>query len=88
MKEEYCPICPNHCSKENLRCGKGKEHFGVDNYSIKAQTIEEEVITDLRKCGHLLHHNKELNINELLSVFSKEELNQLHNLLPKIYMNR
>lgn len=35
----------------------------------------------------MLHHNKDLNSNDLLKDFSKEELEQLHSLLAKICEN-
>lgn len=85
MGLEKCPICPNHCSKDHLGCGRGREHFGNLNPESASETLEDKVIMDLRKCGHLLHHNKELDTNKLLSVFSFEELNQLHILLSKIH---
>lgn len=86
MSEEKCPCCPNHCDVNNLSCGRGIEHF---NKSIedKPKSLDEQVIMDLRKCGHLLHHNKDLNTNEVLSIFSEEELNKLHELLFKLYSN-
>lgn len=82
MNHEQCPCCPNHCEKNNLGCGRGKEYFDSNK---EPKTIEEQVIMDLRKCGHLLHHNKDLNSSHVLSGFSVEELNQLHQLLSKIY---
>lgn len=53
----------------------------------KPNSIEEAIILDLRKYGHMLHHNKDLNFNDLLKDFSKEELEQLHSLLAKICEN-
>lgn len=85
MKVEKCPCCPNHCSKDNLGCRRGIEHFNSPNNSSAPKSLCNQVIIDLRKCGHLLHHNKELNTDELLSNFSEEELNKLHKLLSKIY---
>lgn len=84
MSEERCPCCSNHCLKDNLGCGRGAEYFNRDNDS-NIKTLDEQVIMELRKCGHLLHHNKELNPEKLLSVFSEQELNQLHSLLSKIH---
>ena len=40
---------------------------------------------DLRKCGHMLHHNRDLNANNILNSFSEDELNKLHELLSKFY---
>ncbi len=87
MNQEKCPCCPNHCSIDHLSCGRGMEHFGKQNNDNEPKSSGEQVIMDLRKCGHLLHHNKELDTNELLSHFSEEELNQLHELLSKIHNN-
>lgn len=86
MKEENCPCCPNHCDKENLSCGRGREYFSgsTKNTHEGPTTLEEKVIFDLRKCGHRLHHNRDLNPNEMLSNLTEEELNTLHELLNKI----
>ena len=85
MNEEYCPCCPNRCSKDELRCGRGREHFDMQNdYNDEPQTIQKQIIFDLRKCGHLLHHNRDINAEDLLSAFTEKELNTLHELLSKI----
>lgn len=85
MNQENCPCCQNHCSKDNLGCERGKRHFNIENSSnFEPNSLTEQVITDLRKCGHLLHHNKDLDTEDLLSVFSEDELNELHRLLSKI----
>lgn len=31
QKNETCPLCPNHCPADNLRCGKGHAHFKNGN---------------------------------------------------------
>lgn len=85
MKEEKCPCCHNHCERSNLGCGKGKEYFRSNESSNnEPMTMEEQIISDLRRCGHMLHHNRELNANSLLSDFSESELKELHELLSKI----
>ena len=86
MNAEKCPCCPNHCQKEELGCQRGKEFFGNSNGDHELKNIQEQVIVDLRKCGHMLHHNRELNTQDILLNFSLEELNQLHELLSKINM--
>lgn len=88
MKDDKCPICPNHCLKDNLKCDRGREYFSDLNKMPKPKTINEEVIIDLRKCGHLLHHNKDLDTNKILAVFSSKELQKLHELLSKFYNNK
>lgn len=84
MNEEYCPLCPNHCHKDNLSCGRGREYFISKDENNEPKTLKDQVIADLRKCGHLLHHIKDLDTNNLLSDLSEEELNILHELLSKI----
>lgn len=87
MNNENCPCCPNHCSKDNLSCGRGRDFYNSQDDNNEAKSLNEQVIMDLRKCGHLLHHNRELTSEELLSNFSEEELNNLHELLFRIHSN-
>ncbi len=84
MNQENCPCCPNHCQKDNLGCGRGKDYFSNQDKNSEPKSLNEQVINDLKKCGHLLHHNRDLNPDEFLSCFSLEELNELHKLLSKI----
>lgn len=87
MQSEKCPCCPNHCEKDNLSCGRGEDYFNNNHHNEhheeEPKSIEEQVIKDLRKCGHMLYHNRNLNTYDLLKDFSKEELEQLHMLLTK-----
>ncbi len=85
MNNENCPCCSNNCPKDNLGCRRGIEHFNNQSVNnIEFKSIDEQVVVDLRRCGHLLHHNKDLDSKELLKEFTKEELNKLHELLSKI----
>ena len=84
MNQENCPCCKNHCPKDNLGCGRGRAYFSDQDTNNEPKSLNEQVVADLRKCGHLLHHNRDLDINELLSCFSEEELKELHKLLSKI----
>lgn len=84
MNQENCPCCPNHCAKDNLSCGRGREHFSKGNANNVAKSMPEKVIDELRRCGHLLHHNQDLDTKELLSGISEDELNKLYELLSKI----
>lgn len=76
MTEEFCPCCPNRCAKESLKCGRGRAYFGgnSDGSPEKSRGAhghgggfanEEEVVTLLRRCGHLLHHGGGLNTDAL-----------------------
>lgn len=87
MNNETCPCCPNHCLIDNLGCGRGNKYFNNQNNIDEPSTLYEQIIMDLRKCGHMLHHNRDLNTDKLLSNFSEEELNKLHELLAKIHNN-
>lgn len=82
MQQDVCPCCSNHCAKDNLSCGRGLEYFNSST-SEKDATLEEKIVGNLRKCGHILHHNPEMKSNLLLGC-TKEELEQLHQLLSKI----
>ena len=84
MNQENCPCCPNHCAKDNLGCGRGREYFSSADTNNEPRSLNEQVISDLRKCGHLLHHNRDLDMNQLLSGLTDEELEKLHELLSKI----
>ena len=88
-----CPCCENHCPSDELKCGRGKAHFGLipegkdgarrENREIK--TIEDEVIVLLHRCGHFLHHSAEQASDHkaLLSILSEEEKRSLAAVLKK-----
>lgn len=67
---EVCPCCENHCPKEQLKCLKGMEHFGIKAdgkngpgpggrgmQNLSEMKPEDAVIMLMRQCGHYLHHN-------------------------------
>lgn len=85
--KEECPCCPNHCKEDSLGCARGRDYFSNENNTFEPKTITDQVIIDLRKCGHILHHNRDLNTSDFLSELSEEELNKLHELLSKIHSN-
>lgn len=88
MNQDTCPICPNHCSKENLSCGRGRIYFSNKKNDLNInQAIDDVIIEDLRSCGHLLHHNREINTTNLFVDFKETEKEQLHELLSKILNN-
>lgn len=87
MSTENCPCCPNHCPKDNLGCGRGREYFSNLNNEqkpIEQDSISSKIIMDLKRCGHMLHHNHDIKPEEILANLSNEELNKLHELLSKI----
>lgn len=87
MNEEKCPCCPNHCEKDNLGCGRGRNYFNSSKKDVEINSIEEQVMQDLRTCGHILHHNKDIDVSALFKTLSPEELDKLHLMLMKIYDN-
>ncbi|MGM9878176.1 MAG: hypothetical protein ACI33S_05975 [Bacilli bacterium] len=94
--EKNCPCCPNHCSIDNLSCGKGKTYFnGNSSKSLKerneytekddsSMTIDEKAMSKIRKCGHFLHHkDKEVSLDFL----SNDEKENLIDILSKCLDN-
>lgn len=91
MKQDICPNCPNHCSKDNLGCGRGRAYFsdleGESKNTNEVKSMSEQVIMDIRRIGHALHHNRDLDISSITSNLTDEELTRLHELLSKINSN-
>lgn len=50
-KGELCPMCPNHCSRDTLKCGKGQAYFRNGNDSLMNQAREHG-----KFCGAGLRH--------------------------------
>ena len=67
-----------------MGCIRGEKYFSNQETDNLLKSLNEQVIEDLKKCGHLLHHNRDLDLNGLLSCFSEKKLNELHELLSKI----
>lgn len=91
-KEEYCPQCPNHCHKSELKCGRGRMYFGLDNNQndkhIKNEhgfkEPKDELTALLRRCGHYLHHGENIVEEKLYEGLSYEEKQMLKQLLGKM----
>ncbi len=91
--QEFCNQCPNHCSADSLKCGRGRAYFG-DNSQTSHEvhnhhgfdSADNSVVGLLRQCGHYLHHN-DGSSDQLTSCLSKEELATLESLLQKIVAN-
>ena len=41
--QEFCPQCPNHCAKDEVRCGRGRAYFNLDNNSSHPQIQEQGI---------------------------------------------
>jgi hypothetical protein len=84
---------------EDLHCPRGKAHFGIETNGAQEKqhhhfhdkenmTIDDEVISLLRRCGHYLHHNMNAGGGEeLLSALSEGEKKELIKLLNKCRRN-
>lgn len=88
--ENICPCCDNHCPADNLRCRRGREHFGIKDegaghHEHRPMHPEEKIIVLLRKCGHYLHHNagRGGDTAPLLNALTADERNTLEVLLEK-----
>lgn len=81
--QEFCPQCPNHCAKDEVRCGRGRAYFNLDNNSSHPQIQEQGIVGLLKQCGHILHHNPEIK-DTLCNGLSKEEQQTLEQLLNKM----
>lgn len=89
-KETNCPVCGNHCNKDDLKCGRGKNYFGLNGedgrrggdrpHGAPFNKDEDPTVTLLRRCGHLLHHG---GVENILAPLSEEEKKTLGALLNK-----
>lgn len=88
MEHKFCPGCENHCPLDALKCGKGRNFFGVtaaESSHLRAPLNEPKVIALIRRCGKFLHRNlsPEADAAQLLAPFSAEECSTLETLLEK-----
>jgi hypothetical protein len=96
--ENICPCCPNHCSKEKLKCPKGENYFAGGEHSelhhgrhnrfcgeqaISTLSTDDAVVALIRECGHFLHHSRGENADILTANLTSEEKEQLKALLSK-----
>lgn len=49
--EEFCDGCPNHCPKNALKCGRGRERFGLKD-------IDNDGENSHNRSGHEHHHGE------------------------------
>lgn len=87
MTKQNCPECDNHCPVDALKCGKGKQYFGLprEERDISGMGQEDRILVLLRKCGHYLHHNvgRDADAAALTGGLSVEEKTTLEALLQK-----
>ena len=88
--KEYCIGCPNHCHKDKLMCGKGRAYFNVAESEQHHRQYREQpsgIVALLRECGHILHHNHDINNDKLCANLTSQEQKNLEELLNKILSN-
>ena len=100
-KNNVCPCCGHHCRVDALHCQRGMMYFGIETktgedanhkHHIRDKsdaTMEDKVISLMRRCGHYLHHNmRESDSSEqMLSALSDDEKKNLILLLKKCLQN-
>lgn len=54
QRNETCSLCPNHCSADNLKCGKGYAHFMNDSKTTEKSHAQREYFKGFggRRKGH------------------------------------
>lgn len=78
--ENFCPQCPNHCSKDALMCGRGQAYFGGEQTQSSRHMPRKEddsIIGLLRQCGHILHHGTQSPDIDKLTPQEQQSLRQL-----------
>ncbi len=69
-EQQICPCCPNHCTKENLNCGRGKNYFRIteqestttENYlhdenHFHHDSFDEQLLVKLKMCNYFMRHH-------------------------------
>ncbi|MDO5546073.1 MAG: hypothetical protein Q4F81_09690 [Eubacteriales bacterium] len=81
MEKQVCDQCENQCSIDELKCGKGRKHFGLEpDEGGKGHPMPEGPLGLLMQCGHVLHHGGASG-EGLLRALSAEEQTELERLL-------
>ena len=95
QKETNCPLCDNHCPRTELRCGRGRSHFGEDEKrgphgghrfaELEGMEPEEMTLMQLMiRCGFIagkkVAHNKE----DALSSLSEEDQKVMRDYLVRL----
>lgn len=100
VKENNCPCCPNNCSKEELRCGKGYKYFNIEmndtnhqknNFKKKVhELMKEDNITGLlMQCFHkIMQSSNDISKDQIFDVLTDTEKDTLRFLLKKVNQNQ
>ncbi len=81
MKEKNCPCCHHHCDCENLRCDRGRKHFGI----IKPDDIDIIIAGGFNK---LYIMSKEKDISGLIDKLTITEKKILKELVDKLVSDK
>lgn len=80
--DEYCPNCHHHCHKDNLRCNRGRKHFGQESMGNREATPHDRLLSEIINLKR--KYEKSTRKNQALNCFSNSERNILIELLRKI----
>ena len=80
MSEQRCDQCQNHCPIDELRCNRGRVHFGQEPVEPK---LPAGPIGLLQRCGSMLHHGS-ISPEDALSALTTEEQAELECLLSTL----
>lgn len=89
MEHKFCPGCENHCPLDALKCGKGRNFFGVkddrEHRHDRPRRSDPRAIELMIRCGKFLHHGvpQDADTSELLKALNPEEISMLEKLLEK-----
>ena len=78
MEKQFCDQCENQCPIEELRCGKGRKHFGLEaaenGKEKRGHHMPQDSLGLLMKCGHFLHHGGADGEDLLLALSPAEQV--------------
>lgn len=84
LEKQRCNQCEKQCPVDALQCGRGRKYFGLesneDGREKRVHDMPSGPISQLRQCGHLLHHGS-VTGNDLLSSLNAQEQEELERLL-------
>lgn len=86
MNQQHCDQCENQCPIDDLKCGKGRKHFGLEpagEGEKHGREMPKGPVGLLMQCGHILHHGGAEG-DDLLSALDAQEQAELERLLGKL----
>ncbi len=86
MEKQHCDQCENQCPVDDLKCGKGRRHFGLEpdeGGKGHGHSMPEGPLGLLMQCGHVLHHGG-AGGEDLLRALNAGEQAELERLLTAL----